>query len=84
LIISMFYTGNLDRILNKVYLPDKKGRCSTELIPLIPKNDFSRSFIASVLQSEIVVTYAVKHSTGGRMPRADYGKIKKIKGASSI
>lgn len=71
--------GKLRPYLNKVYLPDKKGRCSTELIPLIPKNDFSRSFIASVLQSEIVVNYAVKHSTGGRMPRADMEKLKKLK-----
>ncbi|MBA3036289.1 MAG: hypothetical protein FP814_07320 [Desulfobacterium sp.] len=71
--------GKLRPYLNKVYLPDKKGRCSTELIPLIPKNGFSRSFIASVLQSEIVVTYAVKHSTGGRMPRADMEKLIKLK-----
>lgn len=71
--------GKLRPYLNKVYLPDKKGRCSTELIPLIPKNGFSRSFIASVLQSEIVVNYAVKHSTGGRMPRADMEKLKILK-----
>jgi type I restriction enzyme S subunit len=70
--------GKLRPYLNKVYLPDKKGRCSTELIPLIPKNGFSRSFIASVLQSEIVVNYAVKHSTGGRMPRADMDKLRKF------
>lgn len=71
--------GKLRPYLNKVYLPDKKGRCSTELIPLIPKNGFSRSFITSVLQSEIVVNNAVKHSTGGRMPRADMEKLKKLK-----
>jgi type I restriction enzyme S subunit len=71
--------GKLRPYLNKVYLPDKKGRCSTELLPLMPKNGYSRSFIASVLQSQIVVNYAVKHSTGGRMPRADMEKLKKLK-----
>ena len=71
--------GKLRPYLNKVYLPDGDGRCSMELLPLLPKNGYSRDFIAAVVQSEIVIAFAVKHSTGGRMPRADMNKINKLK-----
>lgn len=71
--------GKLRPYLNKVYLPDDVGRCSMELLPLLPKNGYSRDFIAAVVQSEIVIAFAVKHSTGGRMPRANMNKINKLK-----
>jgi len=71
--------GKLRPYLNKVYLPDGDGRCSMELLPLLPKNGYSRDFIAAVVQSEIVIAFAVKHSTGGRMPRANMNKINKLK-----
>ena len=71
--------GKLRPYLNKVYLPEGDGRCSMELLPLLPKNGYSRNFIAAVMQSEIVIAFAVKHSTGGRMPRANMNKINKLK-----
>jgi type I restriction enzyme S subunit len=71
--------GKLRPYLNKVYLPNGDGRCSMELLPLLPKNGYSRDFIAAVVQSEIVIAFAVKHSTGGRMPRANINKINKLK-----
>ena len=70
--------GKLRPYLNKVYLPEGDGRCSMELLPLLPKNGYSRYFIAAVMQSEIVIAFAVKHSTGGRMPRANMNKINKL------
>ena len=63
--------GKLRPYLNKVMLPDFSGKCSTEIVPLKPKNGFSREFVATVLQSTYFIEQAVKHSTGGRMPRAD-------------
>lgn len=71
--------GKLRPYLNKVYLPNEPGRCSMELLPLRSKNSYSRDFIAAVLQSEMVMHYAVKHSTGIRMPRADMNKLIKFK-----
>lgn len=71
--------GKLRPYLNKVYLPNKPGRCSMELLPLRPKNGYSRDFIGAVLQSGMVLDYAVKHSTGIRMPRADMNKLVKFK-----
>lgn len=62
--------GKLRPYLNKVALPDHKGRCSTEIIPLLPK-DVDREFLAFILRTEIVVNAAMSEKTGSRMPRAD-------------
>lgn len=70
--------GKLRPYLNKVYLPTCKGKSSMELIPLKTKNNYSREFLAAVLQSEAVIGDTVKFSTGGRMPRADLKKLTKL------
>jgi type I restriction enzyme S subunit len=70
--------GKLRPYLNKVFLPTGKGKSSMELIPLKTKNNYSREFLAAVLQSEAVIGDTVKFSTGGRMPRADLKKLKKL------
>lgn len=70
--------GKLRPYLNKVFLPISNGKSSMELIPLITKNNYSRDFLAAILQSEAVIGNTVKFSTGGRMPRADLKKLKKL------
>lgn len=70
--------GKLRPYLNKIYLPAAKGKSSMELIPLKTKNNYSRDFLAAILQSEAVIGNTVKFSTGGRMPRADLKKLKKL------
>ena len=70
--------GKLRPYLNKVYLPQNKGKCSMELLPLKPQDGFSREFVAAVLQTEGVFNCAVQYSTGGRMPRADMNKLMKL------
>lgn len=67
--------GKLRPYLNKVYLPNDEGRCSLEILPLLPKNGFNRDFAAAVLQSPEVLRLVTQHSTGGRMPRADIRKL---------
>lgn len=71
--------GKLRPYLDKIFLPKSKGKCSMELLPLKPKEGFSREFVANVMQSKNVIDYAVKHSTGGRMPRANMNKLLKLK-----
>jgi type I restriction enzyme S subunit len=71
--------GKLRPYLNKVFLPDFDGKCSTEIVPLKPKNGYSRDFISTILQSQIFIEEAVKHSTGGRMPRANLKHLLKMK-----
>lgn len=62
--------GKLRPYLNKVALPDRAGRCSTEIVPLLPVN-VDRSFLALLLRSDRVVRSAMSGKTGSRMPRAD-------------
>ncbi len=62
--------GKLRPYLNKVAVPDRSGRCSTEIIPLLPK-DIDRQFLAFLLRTEKMVAAAMSEKTGSRMPRAD-------------
>lgn len=62
--------GKLRPYLNKVAEPEFDGRCSTEIIPLLP-NRVDREFLALLLRSDVVVAAAMSDKTGSRMPRAD-------------
>ena len=57
--------------LNKVATPDFTGRCSTELIPLLPRKGVNRDFVAQLLRRQETVEYAMASVTGSRMPRTD-------------
>jgi restriction endonuclease S subunit len=62
--------GKLRPYLNKVALPDRAGRCSTEIVPLLPLG-VDRSLLALVLRTDRIVNGAMSEKTGSRMPRAD-------------
>lgn len=62
--------GKLRPYLNKVVAPDRKGRCSTEIIPLLPRGA-DREFLALLLRTDHVLAAAMSEKTGSRMPRAD-------------
>jgi type I restriction enzyme S subunit len=62
--------GKLRPYLNKVALPEKQGRCSTEIVPLSPRG-VSRDFLACLLRTPRVVAAAMRETTGSRMPRAN-------------
>ncbi len=57
--------------LNKVALPERDGRCSTELIPIQPKPGFPREYIASFFRLPYVTSTAMNTNKGARMPRTD-------------
>jgi len=63
--------GKLRPYLNKVALPDFDGRCTTELIPLLPTERLNRHFLSYMLRRAEIVAYAMQGKTGSRMPRAD-------------
>jgi len=63
--------GKLRPYLNKVALPDFEGRCTTELIPLLPSNSACREFLAWILRRKETVDAAMSEKTGSRMPRAN-------------
>lgn len=62
--------GKLRPYLNKVAVPDRSGRCSTEIIPLKPVG-VEKDYLALLLRSDRVVSAAMSDKTGSRMPRAD-------------
>lgn len=63
--------GKLRPYLNKVALPSFVGRCSTELIPLLPREGVDRNYLGWLLRSPSILAAAVKTTTGSRMPRTD-------------
>ncbi len=67
--------GKLRPYLNKVALPDFAGRCTTELIPLLPAAGVHREFLAWLLRRPATVEAAMRHKTGARMPRADMQRV---------
>ncbi len=63
--------GKLRPYLNKVAVPQEPGRCTTEMIPLLPVNGIEREFLGWLLRREETVGFAMRDKTGSRMPRAD-------------
>ena len=57
--------------LNKVATPDFAGRCSTELVPLLPRRGVDREYLAHLLRRKETVAFVMSSVTGSRMPRAD-------------
>lgn len=67
--------GKLRPYLNKVALPCFAGRCTTEMIPLLPYAGVDRGFIAWLLRRNETVEAAMREKTGSRMPRADMDSL---------
>jgi len=67
--------GRLRPYLNKVFLPDFEGHCSTEIFPLKTKSGLMREFLAYWLMSDTVVRDINDTSTGARMPRANMNAV---------
>lgn len=63
--------GKLRPYLNKVVLPCFEGKCSTEIIPLLPNGEVERAYLAYFLRSQRVVDAVSAKTAGARMPRAD-------------
>ncbi|MBN8505822.1 MAG: restriction endonuclease subunit S [Burkholderiales bacterium] len=63
--------GKLRPYLNKVALPTKPGKCSTEIIPLLPSSQCDRQYLSFFLRAPSTVQQITGRSAGARMPRAD-------------
>lgn len=62
--------GKLRPYLNKVLLPSFDGTCSTEILPLLPKeNKILRTYLATYLMSNHFVEWASKNVEGANLPR---------------
>ena len=70
--------GKLRPYLNKVALPNFQGRCTTELIPLLPKRNIHREFLALWLRRPETVDWVMREKTGSRMPRANMKRLMQL------
>jgi restriction endonuclease S subunit len=67
--------GKLRPYLNKVALPVFHGRCTTEIIPLLPTDRIDRIFLCWTLRRSETVEAAMRAKTGSRMPRANVNEL---------
>jgi len=70
--------GKLRPYLNKVALPDFAGRCTTEIIPLLPRAGVDRTFLCWLLRRQETVQAAMQGKTGSRMPRASMADLRDL------
>lgn len=61
--------GKLRPYLAKIALPDFKGICSTDILPVKPGPKLDRKFLAYFLRQPKMVDYASSRSTGANLPR---------------
>lgn len=74
---SLFYPndvlyGKLRPYFQKVYYPNFKGVCSTDIFVVKSKKNIDSKFLFYLLASDEFTTIANAGSTGTRMPRADW------------
>ena len=71
--------GRLRPYLNKLMLPDFEGHCSTEIFPILVKENLKKEYLFYWLISEETVKKINMTSTGARMPRANYKEVQEFK-----
>ncbi len=52
-------------------MPTAEGKCSTEIVPLLPSPHLDRRYLAYYLRSPKTVAQIIERSGGARMPRTD-------------
>lgn len=70
--------GKLRPYLNKVALPNFEGICSTDIIPILPKENSNKYFIRFLLSHEYYVNLSTQKSTGANLPRVSPTKLRKF------
>ena len=64
--------------LNKVVLADEDGFCTSELLPLKPKEELCAVFLLFLLRSKSIVNFLSNKVAGAKMPRVDMGTFKSM------
>lgn len=67
--------GRLRAYLNKVFLPDFSGHCSTEIFPIRAGKRLKRSYLFHWLTWDRTKEQIDATSTGARMPRANMNEV---------
>jgi type I restriction enzyme S subunit len=69
--------GKLRPLLNKVWLSTKDGFCSTDILPILTKENLDNRILEKILSSDDFVDYASSSSAGTKMPRTNWSDIQK-------
>ncbi len=72
--------GKLRPYLNKVALPDRDGVCSTDILPLLPKEGKAdKLFFAYMLRTSFFSQLATDRSIGANLPRLSPQELERFK-----
>ena len=67
--------ANIRPYLKKVWLADKEGGCSSDVLVFRAKEGYISSFLYAVLLQDCFFDYAMKGAKGSKMPRGDKEQI---------
>ena len=70
--------GKLRPRLNKVWLANEEGYCSTDILPLCTKEKIIPQILLSILTDYRFFWYAISTSAGTKMPRTNWTDMKKF------
>lgn len=71
--------GKLRPYLNKVAMPEFAGVCSTDILPILPREGkATREYVAYLLKHPYFVAYATEKSTGANLPRISPKEIERF------
>jgi type I restriction enzyme S subunit len=69
--------SNIRTYFKKLWLADREGACSNDVIVFRPKDGIESNYIFHILMNERFIEYTVKTSKGTKMPRGDKDAILK-------
>ena len=61
--------GKLRPYLRKIARPEFSGVCSTDIIPILPKDGVMRDYLFFFLRTPDIISMATSHSSGANLPR---------------
>jgi type I restriction enzyme S subunit len=74
-----FLFGKLRPYFRKLYRPNFKGICSTDIWVVKPKDGNDKDFLFYFFANKEFIDYSYSGSSGTRMPRADWNFVSKTK-----
>jgi type I restriction enzyme S subunit len=69
--------SNIRTYFKKLWLADKAGACSNDVIVFRPNDDIDSGYVFHLLMNQEFIEYTVKTSKGTKMPRGDKDAIMK-------
>lgn len=68
--------ANIRPYLKKVWVADRNGAASNDVIVVRPTEEVKKSFLSSLLKNDFFIDYVMKGAKGVKMPRGDVSLMK--------